>query len=461
MTEARGAAPLENVLVVGGGQVALLAAIAVARVLPSARVTLVEAPVASCALADRVHIGLSGISALHARIGMDDALLLARAEASHCLATQHVAWRGTAPFWVGYGAAARDAAGGFDSGAPALAAGLAMAERFVPLDHPLAQDLNPALRWNTERYLEGLRMLARRVGVAPASAPFASVTWDCSGEVDGVRLTDSSQIAADLIVDASGPAALVHAASASPRVRWPSPVDRLCTLRAPAAPALSLSDRVIWEGGSYAVASPSRDGTRWWQGWSSTTWSDEEARVRLAQASGGEPGDCIPFTAGIAPAPWVGRTVAVGDAAVCLEPLGWLNLHVAAWQILLLIELLPGVQIHPAERAEFNRRAVLLATHAQDFVAAQHGYNKGSPALALRLDQFAHRGWLPIVEEDSIPLDAWAQLLIGQCRGPGKLPRLMALGNAERDASEINNRRRVERAIAAGHPYAAEFVRRR
>ncbi|OYW90895.1 MAG: hypothetical protein B7Z23_09090, partial [Pseudomonadales bacterium 32-61-5] len=305
-------------------------------------------------------------------------------------------------------------------------------------------------------YREGLRSLARRAGVEFAAAPFARAARDAAGDVEGIVLRDGTPLMPDLVVDASGPAAHVHSqASKAPRIDWSSatPVDRLSRLACPRSPRLSLNDRVSGSAHAYTIASPGRDGTHWWQAWSSRIWSDDEAQDQLAKLAGEVPEAPIALHPGRAAEPWAGRVVAIGDAAATFEPLGWANLHLAAWQILLLLELLPGKGDDPVERAEYNRRATLLAGHAHDFVVAHHGHGEASATLALRRDQFAHRGWLPIAEGDSIPLDLWAQLFIARQSGPGPLPRLISTSARERHRVEDEHRRRVALAVASACPY--------
>lgn len=416
--------PLSSVAIVGGGPVALLAAIAIARALPASRVVLVPCTVPDHALADRIPCGGPALNQLHARIGIAEGLLLARAGASHCLATRYRGWAGGGDFLVGQGAAPRDAAGGFAPGM-SLASALADAERFLPPGVPGGDLLDPVLRWDPESYVAGLRMLCRQAGV--------TTTAPARGAAPGpaIALEDGTELRAELMIDASGDGWLRAAAGDAAWVDWSeqTPVDRLQLPTAPGAARLSLCDTVAPIPGGYTITCPGRNGGLRVAGWSSRATNAEAVARALAAADGdgdGSVGAAVAFAPGRLHRPWHGRVVAIGDAAARFEPLGGLNLHLAASQLLLLLSLLPAGEAPFAETAEFNRRAGLLADHAQDMVVVHHG-GAGSPMLAQRCDQFARRGWVPELAEGCVSVDRWAQLLAGLGHGPGTLPRMAAI----------------------------------
>jgi tryptophan halogenase len=174
---------------------------------------------------------------------------------------------------------------------------------------------------------------------------------------------------------------------------------------------------------------------------------------QLARSSGSAPVTAFAIDAGRFAAPWQGRVVAIGDAAARCASLGNANLSLAAAQILLLLDLLPGGSAPFAEVGEYNRRATLLADDARDFVRCQQGV-AGSHRLAQRIDQFRRRGWVPELAEGIIPLDHWAQLLTGLGYGPGTLPRAAAMP-AEALAAQVAQRDRRHLAqVARARPYA-------
>lgn len=436
--------PLARVGIVGGGTVALLAAIAVARALPTSDVFLLPCPVPEAALADHAVAGGAALHALHARIGIGERLLLARAGASHCLATRVEGLGGRAACRIGHGAAVRDAAGGFVA-EPSLAALLAEAERFIAPGQAGGELLDPVLRVDPEAYRTGLAMLARQARVAQL-AP--ALGWAGQGQV---ALADGTRFEADLLIDATG-SGWVRDGSGSGGGAWidADGPDRCCRLTA--GPRLSLIDTLREQGGGVLLEQPGRAATHWTACWR----SGEDAQAvldGLATASGGTPGAAFAIASGRREHAWHGRIVAIGDAAARFAPSASLNLHLAAAQILLLLDLLPSGAAPFAEAGEYNRRTALLADHALDVAAALQG-GGGSALLAQRSDQFARRGWVPELAEGLVSVDFWAQLLAGLGHGPGRLPRRAAMPDAAVAAAAEARQRAHAALLADAQPYA-------
>lgn len=429
-------APLGTIAVVGGGQVALLAACALARTLPTAKVRLLPTAIPPHAMADQAHGTLPSLARLHDRIGIDEAGLIARAGASHRLATRHGGgWRADAhDWWIGYGATAdpaahgwivRDTADATVANGPAVA--LALAERFAPAaDDPASplSDIDHGLRWVPDAYRRHLGGLARHLGVA----------------IEPPSDTIADTVDADLVIDATG-------GHGDDWIDWSAdlPIDRIAVAQAEAL--LSVVDRVDLEEAALHLISPGRDSTRC-----------------VTMRRGGEG---TPIACGRRKDPWTGRVVALGDAAALLPPLGHVNLALAAHAIELLLELLPGRDIHPLERAEYNRRAGQAADTARDFVAAHlvnlpEGHrlrSRPSPLLALRLQEFARRARLPHVEEEVVPRDLWTQLLTGIGITPG-VPAHLVAGDAQAiAAAHMAQGQRSVQAVALAEPYSLWLAR--
>lgn len=437
--------PLSHVAVVGGGTVASLAAIALARSLPVSRISLVPYAIPGEALADHAVSGGGALQRLHARIGIGDPLLFARAGATPWLATRYRGFGHVGDFLVGHGAAARDPAGGF-AAEPSLASLLAAQERWLLPEQEGSGELDVLLRFDLAAYRAGLHALAKQAGVQVTPPAVAA-------GVPGLRLENGNTLEADLIVDATG-SGWVRAGQ--PHATWrdwaqDAQLRRLCRSSAPAAMRASLSDTVTKVGAGYWMAQPGRHQTSW-----TACWADaqDDARMQraLESASGTRVSEPIAFRPGRLDMPWQGNVVAIGDAAVRLAPLGSLNLHLAAAQILLLLDLLPRETSSFAECAEFNRRAGLLADDAQDFVRCQQR-KEGSALLAQRVDQFSRRGWIPELAEGCIPADTWAQLLIGLGIKPGTLPRLQAMPQEEVQQAARARESTRSRLLSTAHLY--------
>ena len=125
---------------------------------------------------------------------------------------------------------------------------------------------------------------------------------------------------------------------------------------------LALEDRVTLVAEGWRSELAGRDGRQVGAGDGRGRRPKQAAHAAL----GAEPAGFVPIDPGRAGEPWLGNVVALGDAAAHFEPLGWLNLDLAHRQLALLLELLPGREPDPRERAEFNRRAGLMADRVRD-----------------------------------------------------------------------------------------------
>ncbi|RYD66323.1 MAG: hypothetical protein EOP58_05690 [Sphingomonadales bacterium] len=129
--------------------------------------------------------------------------------------------------------------------------------------------------------------------------------------------------------------------------------------------------------------------------------------------------------------PWVGNTLAIGDAATAIDPLFGTALHLAHDAILLALDLLPGRDFGQAEVAEYNRRSRAVSTRMRDFHALHH-LRAGSKeaelpkGLARTLEQFKRRGRLPPFEGEPFEADAWLASLIGLGLTPDAIDPLSA-----------------------------------
>ncbi len=423
-------AGLQSVAVIGGGLVAASAAIAFAKALPHAAVTLVVLPLDPAALADRLPVVPPEGMALIERLGLHERPLVAAGAATHRVG-ERFDW-GAKPFTIGEGDGVATIAGTalhqlwlahgdgpFDAIVPSAA--LANAERFVhPADDAgaLLARIDYALRLDADRATPLFVRAAQAAGVRIVAADHVRVTHD-EGGIAAVACGDT-RLTADLFVDASGPAAALAAPDAS-WVDWAAtlPADRL--LLASAAGRPSPSD-------SYAVAPDGWTGR--WPGAARTLSGFAYAAAvtndpRARRLFGGDAERIV-----IAPrrqaAPFAGNVLALGDAAAAVGPLGSLGFALALTQIELALELMPARGREPLLQAEYNRRATLRAERVHAYAAAFYltatrrgpfwhplRHRVAPEELAIALTQFGQRGTLPPLEEEQIPRSRWRQALIG------------------------------------------------
>jgi tryptophan halogenase len=443
-----GRAPIASVAVLGAGIVGLSAAIGFARALPRLAVTLIETPDDPAALTDRLPGTVSSITAFHDRIGLRERDLLA-AGATHRIGTRLSDWtadgtpvvlaqgeRGGAiapgvfhQHWLNARRAGTVAA--FEAfSVPAI---LASADKFVhPSDDPASpiSGFGYALRLDPPRYRDLLRALARHIGIVPVPGAFAGVERGEDGRISAVVLADGRRVVADLYLDCAGPAAPLRSALDTQWDDWRTwlPVDRVLFGTAPAQAATPTDDLVALPAG-WRFASALRDRTLIGLGFAADQTSDSSARRIMP---GGE--TIVPLAPGAHREPWRHNVLALGDAAVRLDPLAHANLHLTHAAILRAIDLLPGRDCAPTELAEYNAQSFRQASRVRDYQAAHYlptGRTRGPfwkrasrlprpDSLAHTLEHFAHRGRLPFYEDESFDKDDWHGLLLGL----GMIPRI-------------------------------------
>lgn len=460
--------PLRTVAIAGDGPTGLATAIALRRALPRCEVIVIPVPADLAALADHAVTLAPQSNAFLRRYGIGEDGLVVRAGASHRIAVELAGWCGVQSRSIhSYGAAPPEGVA-----APAVSAVLAAEGRFAhPSDDPRSplSEIDYALRINPPAYRRHLAALAAQIGIATRRASLSAAVPDAEGRIAHLKLADGETIAADLFVDCSGPAALVAGAlpgAGDGEVDWSSvlPCDRLLLPAAPRAPCLSPLDRITATEFGWRAEVHGRDGTHAVFAAHSAVGSPDQ----WTQAAGFEAAAMVHLRQGRRTRIWQANVVCIGDAAVRLEPLHWLNPALAHAQIALLMELLPGCVPDPLEIAEFNRRAAAMADRARDFVALHycapqpasgpfwaHAASLARPdSLERTLGEFARRGRLPYFEEDILPREAWifAMAVIGQQAAP--TARSLTLSGDQRLGLVKAQHARAQAALRIAPPYA-------
>jgi tryptophan halogenase len=471
-----------RIVVAGDGPLGVLTAIALRRALPRTEVVVLAIPPDPAAFAERFGTALPFTNRLHDRLGIEEENLVRQAGASHRLVMRYFGgaghdWQGAA----GYGAAidpamktafAREWGGGprnAGTGAPPRSLGevLAAAGRFAPpsgeTDSPLGE-VDYALRWNVPAYRAHLIGIAQALGVHHERGTAKAVVPDGAGGLAALAIEGVGELSADLFVDCSGSGAALL--SAMPEMQW---IDwraglptRGLAIAAPGPPMVALEDRASFTPLGWRWELAGRDGRQALVG--VPTGASDEA---IAAALGSEPDAIVAFAPGRAAAPWLGNVIALGSAAAELEPLGGIAQDLAHRQLALLLELLPGRSVDPAERAEFNRRSGLMADRAADWLAAHYAAPAPtaqfpdltlSPELFRTLDQFTRRGRLPFFEDAPMLVQEFGALLqaVGVPSGQGPLAA------ADSTSEESAARAFEARANAAFHaaPLYGEWLTR-
>ena len=436
--------PVRSVAVLGRGVVAWSAAAAFAARLKGVRVTVIEDPAAPPSLADLVGTATPSIDDFHDDIRVDERALLRGVDGVFRLGARFTGWThgaaylhchgehgqvlAGAPFhqhWLRLG----DEAGAFDGYSPACV--LACAGRFAP---PVADEASPLSRFgygltlNPAQYADWLRGYALHLGVACARGPGVATLDAETGRVRALALPGGGGIEADLYVDADGALADRVDARREDWSRW-LPASRIAVARGPAPTEPSLVDEVTANATGWSMTIPLR------------------AASTTLIVSANDIAGTHRFTQGRRTSPWAGNVVAIGDAALTLEPLDGLALHIAHAQVDRIVATLPDRDFAPGEIADYNRQAGDEADRLRDFLALRHALNdrpepmwrdlaqtEPPASLAHDLRLFRARGYLPIHDGESFTPDSWLSVLIGQGVRPRRvdpvadeLPRDIAL----------------------------------
>jgi tryptophan halogenase len=446
---------IREVVIAGGGITGWSAAAALRKKLPAVSVTVIPVPPPPNALADRIGSTLPSIAEFHGDIALTEADTVVRAGSSFRLGTCFEGWTkdrpsyvhaygeygkpfGTASFhqhWVRAANLVRPAP--FD--AFSTAAAMARAGRFV---HPREEAGSPlagfgyGLFINPARYREMMRAYARHLGATEREGDIGEVRLrDENGFVDALRLTDGSELRAHLFIDCTGPARRIRSALDDRFEEWGRwlPCDRILFADAPPPAELPSLDKAAATGAGWRWEAASPLGTSHGLVHASAYLSEGKAERALRAAAGAEANEAaVTLRSGRLAEPWFKNCVAVGDAAVAVEPLEWTNLHLAHNAIDRIVSMMPDRDCSAVELWDHNRQANAEADRVRDFLALHYAVSRRSepfwravaavepPAsLAHTLALFRERGRLPFYEEETFSRDSWLAVLLGQ----GVLPR--------------------------------------
>src|SRR3954454_8948014 len=413
---------IRSVLVAGGGIVGWSAAAALKRRVPTLSVTVIACPPADNALAERIICTLPSIVDFHGDLGLSDVDTVLGAGSGYRLGTRFEGWAdanyvhaygsygtslGSAPFHQ-YWLRAATAAAPFDS--YSAAAGCARCNRFAPpeaVDRAGLGTIGYGLHIDPPRYREMMRAFALHVGVTEIPGPIADVRLDSGDGSIGSVQVGGTETAADLYVDATGPDALLRSGLDDQWEDWSEwlPNDRvqLAQSNSPAEPSL-LDSAVAFSGGwRWQAAAPGR--TSYGVVYSSEHLTDADAARISSESGSAMPPEVVAIRQGRWAQPWLRNCVAIGDAAVAVEPLEWTNLHLAHDAIDRLVALMPDRDFSPVELWDYNRQTSAEADRVRDFLVLHDATTSGqsrthfAPSLGLTLKQFRERGRLPFYEE--------------------------------------------------------------
>ncbi|HEU4591016.1 MAG TPA: tryptophan halogenase family protein [Steroidobacteraceae bacterium] len=328
-------------------------------------------------------------------------------------------------------------------------------------------------------YSDYLRAHALRLGVHECPARFAGLSLNEQGAIQALQLADGSRVSADYYVDCSGPDAhLISRVASDGREDWSQwfPCDRMWSSLASGVEVAPAVTQTFATAAGWAWRAPLARASMVGQAFSSHFMDDAAARASLEHLGAvvqGEP-RLTRFSPGRRRSFWARNCLALGAAAVELEPLAGADLHLALIGLGTFIELMPLDVASGIESVEYNRVMAEHADAVRDFTLAHYRAGaaragafweatRSAPLperLAHRLELYASNGRINLQDHESFEETDWAWLLLG-C---GCLPDTLELqirtqvGRlAPKDATAL--RTHVQQ-LAASMPPHMEFVRR-
>jgi tryptophan 7-halogenase len=444
-----------QVVIVGRDAAAWLTALALRRAFgrTGVAVTVVELP----SLLDEVDVyaALPSLGALHTLLGLKAGDVLAGSAGLPVLAQRFANWsRGRAPFMHGYDTerpAIRDidflqfwvkARGEglkveMDDFSIAAAAAKQGRTPIEPDGASASRTVASGYHLDARAYVEVVRRAALRSGVTATSDRISNVEREDS-RIASVTLESGRRVTGDLFIDASGiEAALIGGQPDAAFKPWDDGVstDRILVASGPALDPLPAFSQIAAFGAGWLGLYPLKGRTAVVAVYDSAIQSDREVLQAIPVLSGlAIEGDVTvaPLNAGARPA-WRGNCVAVGEAAVVLEPLDAVPLHLIHLGISHLIALFPVDADTIPEADAFNRGFASHVRSVRDFQRAHYRLNQRydepfwdaardgaiSSTLRSRLDLFGARGGMAQIEDDSFQDQNWASIFIGH----GLIPR--------------------------------------
>jgi tryptophan halogenase len=488
---------ISRIVVAGSGPVAWLTAAALLRAFrqPTPDVLVVDTGVSRDARVGRWL--LPSQRGMHALLGIAEPHFMQHTGATFKLATEHNGWQGTGsqflhahgdigiefrglPFYKFLqsenlaGRAARPES----FSVAGSAARLGKFARPAASADQLTSSFTYSFHCDEAAYADYLRAHAVRLGARAAPAALADVSLNDAGAIEALRLADGSPVTADLFVDCSGPEArLIGRVSRAAREDWSAwlPCDCMWSARSPAAGDTSAVTRTFAADAGWFWRAPLAQSTMVGHVFSSRFQDGaaaQEALQAFEPALRGEP-TLTRFAAGRRRSVWERNCVAIGAAAVELEPLAGADLHLAQIGIATLVELFPRDRHSTIEAAEYNRLMAEYADALRDFTFAHYHIGAARPGefwssiraqalpanLAARLDLYGASGRINLLDHESFEETDWAWLFLGTGFPADSLELQSRLQLAQLAPQEVTALRSHIQRLVQSMPSHGDFLR--
>jgi tryptophan halogenase len=489
--------PVE-VVIVGGGTAGWMAAAALTSLLPAqrCRVRLIESEeIGTVGVGEAT---LPHITTFNDSIGISEAEMMRRTNATFKLAIEFVDWgsRGSSymhPFgvhgrregglafqhrWV----RAMQAGHALDLEEHSFAVAAGRANRFAfPSEDPAAIEstYSYAYHFDAALYAEVLRELAESRGAQRLEGKVVEVSLDKErGDIESLRLQSGEVIAGDFFIDCSGFRSLLLGQTLGVGyeewTKW-LPCDRAWAVPSPRVGELTPYTRstALEAGWQWRIPLQHRTGNGYV--FSTGFISEDEAAARvlgnLEAPASAEP-RLLRFAAGRRDRTWEKNCLAVGLASGFLEPLESTSIYLIQAAILHLIPLFPEKRVDPVLPVEFNRRIDVEYERIRDFLILHYHANSRDDAelwrycrnmavpdsLTERMELFVHRGFIEEYRDGLFSPASWLSVYAGQGLRPARYDPLLDNVPIPRMVEELDAlRREIRGGVARMLPHA-QFV---
>jgi tryptophan halogenase len=484
-----------NVAVVGRDAALWITAAAIQRSLGHIGVSVSAIELPSILQPQDCYSAMPAIQGLHRQIGLAENLVIAAASAVPLVAQRYSNWAGASPPWmVGYddppppgsdvGFVHYWARGRQEGLKPAfeefsLAASAAKHAR-VPV-YQDGTELSAAYGYNLAAlpYASLLKAHASRLGVNVDASAVENILTE-NDRVGAIVLSSGDRIEADLFIDASGPeGALMRQLPGSEFESWDEwlPCDRMVVASGAAITPPPLYSQISAFRAGWVGLYPLQDRTAVVAAYNSKHISEAEiieslpllARIPIA-------GEAIVsnLRRGLRRRSWIGNCVAVGEAAIGLDPLESLGLYSIHTCISHLMALFPVEADSFPEAQRYNREIALAGQNLRDIQSLHYSLNRRfdepfwdecrdrtpPKSLERKLEVFSLTGHVPLYDEEPFEEQQWAALLSGAGIVPKRYDPRIDVAPDEALIQKVRQRLRDIAVAVPNMPSADEFLKR-
>jgi tryptophan halogenase len=499
-------APLESLVIVGGGTAGWMSATALARALKGRyRISLVESDEIGIVGVGEATIPM--IQLFNKLAGIDEAEFMRATQATFKLGIEFVNWGRLGDRYMhGFGRIGQDLwTVPFDQywhrlrragrAAPLEAYSItrmaSRANRFMPASTEVANsplnDIAYAYHFDASLYAKHLRRLAEGLGVKREEGRIVRVNRQAegapgrpAGHVTAVELQDGRRVEGDLFIDCSGfRGLLIEDELKTGFDDWSHwlPCDRALAVPCESAPVLtpytrSTAHRAGWQ---WRIPLQHRIGNG--HVYCSAHIGDDEAAATLLANLDGRPlADPRPlrFKAGMRKLSWNANVVAVGLSSGFLEPLESTSIHLIQAAIQQLIDYFPDRGWRSADIDQYNRLSRFHYERIRDFIILHYHLNQRTDApfwqacgamqvpdtLREKMDLFRSSGRIRRVDNELFTEVGWLQVMSGQNLEPEAYHPLAALIDEDETAKYLDSVREVVAKCVDVMPGHAEYIER-